>query len=67
VQDGSGPHLESPRKRIGRLHGALQSVPQEGRAIEDNWLGVGTKKAQVIRKLQRSNGASITEIMRVTQ
>ena len=27
----------------------------------------GTKKAQVIRMLQRSNGASIAEIMRVTQ
>jgi len=27
----------------------------------------GTKKAQVIRMLQRSNGASIAEIMLVTQ
>jgi hypothetical protein len=27
----------------------------------------GTKKAQVIRMLQRSNGASLAEIMRVTQ
>jgi hypothetical protein len=50
-------------------HAKTRSKASRKRSARAKTTGVrtGTKKAQVIRMLQRPNGASIAEIMRVTQ
>ena len=53
----------------GSAHAKTRSKASRKRSARAKTTGVrtGTKKAQVIRMLQRPNGASIAEIMRVTQ
>src|SRR6516225_6236475 len=52
----------------GSAHAKTRSKASRKRSARAKTTGVrtGTKKAQVIRMLQRPNGASIAEIMRVT-
>ena|SRR5437667_2185502 len=52
----------------GGGHSAAKSKPRRKNGARSNKVTVraGTKKAHVIRLLERSNGASVTEIMRAT-
>jgi len=54
---------------LGSAHAKTRSKTPRKSSARAKATGVrtGTKKAQVIRMLQRANGASVAEIMRVTQ